>query len=119
NVATSPAPTPPLSTSHHEELIASSFSASSEAPSSDLITTSIVDPMVVAHTQAGPTSTHPMTTIAVSRSHVGMFLSQTTFSHDILSRADMDNCNPYITPVDTKSKLSSVGTPVSDLTLYR
>ncbi|GJS35570.1 retrovirus-related pol polyprotein from transposon TNT 1-94 [Tanacetum coccineum] len=143
NVATPPAPTPPLSTSHHEELIASSSSASSEAPSLDSITTSIVDPMVVAHIQAGPTSTYPMTTwskmgslkqcqifnqsattrpspilistaqalIAASWSHVGMFLSQKMFSRDILSRADMDNCNPYSTPVDTKSKLSSVGTP--------
>ncbi|GKB00881.1 ribonuclease H-like domain-containing protein [Tanacetum coccineum] len=31
----------------------------------------------------------------------------------------MDNCNPCRTPVDTKSKLSSLGTHVSNPTLYR
>ncbi|GJV55718.1 uncharacterized mitochondrial protein-like protein [Tanacetum coccineum] len=57
--------------------------------------------------------------IAASRSHIGLFLSQTTFARDILNGADMSNCNPCSTPVDTKSKLFSAGTRVYDPTLYR
>ncbi|GJW44808.1 ribonuclease H-like domain-containing protein [Tanacetum coccineum] len=38
---------------------------------------------------------------------------------EILERAHMQNCNPCRTPVDTESKLSSDGDPVSNPTLYR
>ncbi|GJS87098.1 ribonuclease H-like domain-containing protein [Tanacetum coccineum] len=38
---------------------------------------------------------------------------------EILERAHMQNCNPCQIPVDTESKLSSNGKPVSDLALYR
>ncbi|GJS66208.1 ribonuclease H-like domain-containing protein [Tanacetum coccineum] len=57
--------------------------------------------------------------IASSRSSSGLFLSQSSFARDILARACMSTCNSCTTPADTKSKLSSFGTPVSDLTLYR
>nr|GEW34525.1 putative ribonuclease H-like domain-containing protein [Tanacetum cinerariifolium] len=57
--------------------------------------------------------------ISATRSSSGLFLAQSTFAREIISRAGMDNCNPCRTPVDTKSKLSSLGTPVSDPTLYR
>nr|GEU60417.1 germacrene A oxidase-like [Tanacetum cinerariifolium] len=46
------------------------------------------------------------------------------FARDILERADMSKCNFCVgdfctTPTDTKSKLSSLGTPISNPTLYR
>ncbi|GKC51935.1 ribonuclease H-like domain-containing protein [Tanacetum coccineum] len=48
-----------------------------------------------------------------------MFLSQKKFSLELLDKAHMANCNPTRTPVDTESKLSSDGDPISDPTLYR
>ncbi|GKC83550.1 uncharacterized mitochondrial protein-like protein [Tanacetum coccineum] len=57
--------------------------------------------------------------IAASRSSTKLFLSQSSFSRDILARAGMSTCNSCTTPADTKSKLSSLGTPISDPTLYR
>nr|GEV44428.1 hypothetical protein [Tanacetum cinerariifolium] len=53
------------------------------------------------------------------RSVSGLFLSQLKFAKEILERAHMHNCNPCRTPVDTESKLSSDGDPVSDPTSYR
>ncbi|GJS08840.1 ribonuclease H-like domain-containing protein [Tanacetum coccineum] len=38
---------------------------------------------------------------------------------ELLERASMLTCNPCRTPVDTDSKLSADGDPVSDPTLYR
>lgn len=57
--------------------------------------------------------------IATSRSDKEVFLSQTSFAKDILSRSDMATCNPYATPSDTKLKLSLDSDHVSDSTLYR
>nr|GEU35882.1 hypothetical protein [Tanacetum cinerariifolium] len=59
--------------------------------------------------------------IAASRSSSGLFLSQFSFARDILARTGMSTRNSCTTPVDTKSKLSSLGTrvSVSDPTLYR
>nr|GFA32040.1 hypothetical protein [Tanacetum cinerariifolium] len=41
------------------------------------------------------------------------------YATEVLERAGMLTCNPCRTPVDTDSKLSADGNPVSDPTLYR
>ncbi|GJX17034.1 ribonuclease H-like domain-containing protein [Tanacetum coccineum] len=57
--------------------------------------------------------------ISVTRNTSGMFLSQQKYASELLERAGMLTCNPCRTPVDTDSKLSADGDPVSDPTLYR
>ncbi|GJT94692.1 zinc finger, CCHC-type containing protein [Tanacetum coccineum] len=57
--------------------------------------------------------------ISVRRDSTWMFLSQRKYAGEIFERADMVNCNPSRTPIDTESKLGSDGDPVSDPTLYR
>lgn len=58
--------------------------------------------------------------ISIERTASGMFLSQHKYASDIIARASMTNCNPCLTPVDTKSKLSaSSGPPVADPHFYR
>lgn len=58
--------------------------------------------------------------ISVHRSSSGMFLSQQKYAAEILARVKTSNCNPCITPADTKSKLSATsGSPVADSSLYR
>nr|GFB86882.1 hypothetical protein [Tanacetum cinerariifolium] len=49
----------------------------------------------------------------------GIFLSQRTYSTDILERAYILNCNLFKMPVDDEPKLGPSGIPVSDPTLYR
>ncbi|GJY22223.1 ribonuclease H-like domain-containing protein [Tanacetum coccineum] len=44
---------------------------------------------------------------------------QQKYASELLERAGMLTCNPCRTPVDTDSKLSADGDPVSDPTLYR
>lgn len=49
-----------------------------------------------------------------------MFLSQCKYMEELLERANLGNCNPCLTPVDTASKLPvGSGPPVSDPTSYR
>ncbi|GJW23775.1 ribonuclease H-like domain-containing protein [Tanacetum coccineum] len=57
--------------------------------------------------------------ISVTRTTSGIFLSQTKYATEILERAQMLNCNPCRTPVDTEKKLGPEGSPVTDPTLYR
>ncbi|GJX99649.1 ribonuclease H-like domain-containing protein [Tanacetum coccineum] len=57
--------------------------------------------------------------ISVTRNTWGMFLSQQNYASKLLERTGMLTCNPCRTPVDTDSKLSADGDPVSDPTLYR
>ncbi|GJX62191.1 ribonuclease H-like domain-containing protein [Tanacetum coccineum] len=57
--------------------------------------------------------------IYVTRDSSGMFLSQKKYAVEILERACMVNCNPSRTPIDTESKLGTIGDVVSDPTLYR
>ncbi|GJU55465.1 ribonuclease H-like domain-containing protein [Tanacetum coccineum] len=57
--------------------------------------------------------------VSVTRDTSGMFLSQQKYATEVLERAGMLTCNPCRTPVDTDSKLSADGDPVSDPTLYR
>ncbi|XP_071704924.1 uncharacterized mitochondrial protein AtMg00810-like [Rutidosis leptorrhynchoides] len=56
---------------------------------------------------------------SVTRSSTGMFLSQKKYDTEILERADMMQCKPCRTPVETKSNLGSNGPPIFDPTLYR
>ncbi|XP_021730485.1 uncharacterized protein LOC110697413 [Chenopodium quinoa] len=49
----------------------------------------------------------------------GLFLSQKQYATEIIDRADISNCSPCHTPVDTKTKLSaSADTPFEDPTKY-
>lgn len=57
--------------------------------------------------------------IFVTRNAAGLLLQQQNYAADILHRANMTNCHPCTTLVDTKAKLSPDGEPVSDPTLYR
>nr|GEW18602.1 ribonuclease H-like domain-containing protein [Tanacetum cinerariifolium] len=57
--------------------------------------------------------------ISATRTTSGIFLSQTKYAIEILERAQMLNCNPCRTPVDTEKKLGPKGPPVTDPTLYR
>ncbi|GJX82629.1 ribonuclease H-like domain-containing protein [Tanacetum coccineum] len=57
--------------------------------------------------------------ISVMRDSTRMFLSQRKYATEILERAHMVSCNSSRTPIDTESKLSDDGDPVSDPTLYR
>ncbi|GJS51998.1 putative RNA-directed DNA polymerase [Tanacetum coccineum] len=57
--------------------------------------------------------------ISATRTTSGIFLSQTKYATEILEQAQMLNCNPCRTPVDTEKKLGPEGSPVTDPTLYR
>ncbi|GJX01632.1 ribonuclease H-like domain-containing protein [Tanacetum coccineum] len=54
--------------------------------------------------------------ISVVRHSAGLFLSQRKYALQILEHANMVNCNPSRTPVDTESKLGPDGVPVQDPT---
>ncbi|XP_021994961.1 uncharacterized mitochondrial protein AtMg00810-like [Helianthus annuus] len=63
---------------------------------------------------------HHFLGIAVQPQKNGLFLSQSTYAADILSRANMTSCNPVSTPVEVGSKLSATqGAPFEDGSLYR
>ncbi|KAM0014531.1 putative RNA-directed DNA polymerase [Helianthus debilis subsp. tardiflorus] len=63
---------------------------------------------------------HHFLGITVQRDSNGLFMSQSQYARDILRRANMTDCKPCATPVDTSSKLSaSDGEPLPDGTLYR
>nr|GFC34581.1 ribonuclease H-like domain-containing protein [Tanacetum cinerariifolium] len=47
--------------------------------------------------------------ISATRSSIGLFLSQKKYAYELLERANMVNCNPSRTPVDTDSKLGLEG----------
>ncbi|GJS94229.1 ribonuclease H-like domain-containing protein [Tanacetum coccineum] len=57
--------------------------------------------------------------ISATRTTSGIFLSQTKYAIEILKQAQMLNCNPCRTPIDTEKKLGPEGSPVIDPTLYR
>nr|GEX92352.1 hypothetical protein [Tanacetum cinerariifolium] len=57
--------------------------------------------------------------VYVTRDTSGMFLSRQKYATKVLKRAGMLTCNPCRTPIDTDSKLSADGDPLSDPTLYR
>lgn len=50
----------------------------------------------------------------------GLFLSQSVYTKDIITRAGMEDCKPLATPVDLQSKLSiDDGEPIDNPTYYR
>ncbi|KAL8129258.1 hypothetical protein V2J09_018413 [Rumex salicifolius] len=56
---------------------------------------------------------------AVSHTPSGLFLSQSKYVVEILDKADMTNCKPSTTPVDTSSKVSDqTRQPFDNPTLY-
>nr|GEV24600.1 ribonuclease H-like domain-containing protein [Tanacetum cinerariifolium] len=57
--------------------------------------------------------------ISATRTTSGIFLSQKKYATEILEQAQMLNCNPCRTPIDTEKKLGPEGSPVTDPTLYR
>ncbi|GJU07204.1 ribonuclease H-like domain-containing protein [Tanacetum coccineum] len=57
--------------------------------------------------------------ISATRTTSAIFLSQTKYATEILEQAQMLNCNPCRTPIDTEKKLGPEGSPVTDPTLYR
>jgi hypothetical protein len=68
-------------------------------------------------TDMGPL--HHFLGISVERQGDCLFLSQRQYLLNILDRAGMRDCKPCSTPVETHSKLSADGTPVTDATHYR
>ncbi|KAI3508248.1 hypothetical protein L1887_23254 [Cichorium endivia] len=63
---------------------------------------------------------HHFLGIQVQHQKGGLFLTQEQYVHDILQRANMQDCKPCATPVDTNSKLSAIaGNPLPDGSLYR
>lgn len=63
---------------------------------------------------------HHFLGIQVTRNSHGLFLDQSQYAKDILSRASMSSCKPCTTPVDISAKLSATdGDLFSDPTLYR
>nr|GEV24752.1 ribonuclease H-like domain-containing protein [Tanacetum cinerariifolium] len=82
----------------------------------------IVDVIYWLHKEFAMTDLGPLNYflgISVTRDSSGLFLSQKKYAIEILDGADMVNCNPSQTPIDTESKLGSDGDPVFDPTLYR
>jgi hypothetical protein len=58
--------------------------------------------------------------VSVEQQSDNLFLHQRQYAGDILERADMSDCKPCSTSVDTHAKVSSdMGAPVSDPTAYR
>nr|GEY83530.1 ribonuclease H-like domain-containing protein [Tanacetum cinerariifolium] len=56
--------------------------------------------------------------VSATRSSTGLFFSQKKYACELLERANMVNCNPLRTPVDTNSKIGPEGVAVQDPTLY-
>jgi hypothetical protein len=67
-------------------------------------------------TDMGPI--HHFLGVSVQRQHDSLFLSQRQYMLDILDRADMLNCKPCSTPVDTHAKLFVDGVVVADPSSY-
>nr|GEZ99689.1 ribonuclease H-like domain-containing protein [Tanacetum cinerariifolium] len=57
--------------------------------------------------------------ISATRHSTRLFLSQRNYAIQLLERAQMANCNPSRTPIDTESKLGPEGVPAQDPTMYR
>ncbi|XP_071694579.1 uncharacterized protein [Rutidosis leptorrhynchoides] len=57
--------------------------------------------------------------LEVTYTDSGLFLSQTKYAHDILTRAKMLESKPIATPLETFEVITSTGVPFNDHTLYR
>ncbi|XP_026439101.1 uncharacterized protein LOC113337720 [Papaver somniferum] len=88
--------------------------------STDVLLTRFIDMMKREFCMTDLGSLHHFLGITATRSSFGLFLSQSLYTKDIISRASMTACNPVDTPVDTNSKLSTTSGPaLKDATLYR
>jgi hypothetical protein len=54
---------------------------------------------------------HQFLGVTVEHRPQGMFLHQRQYTIDLLERAGMAECKPYVTPVDTQGKVSAAGPP--------
>jgi hypothetical protein len=62
---------------------------------------------------------HHFVGVSVEQRSDSLFLHQYQYARDILERADVSDCKPCSTPVDTQAKVSSdMGGPVRDPTAY-
>ena len=52
--------------------------------------------------------------ISLTRTTSSLFLHQRKYTEEIIRKANMSNCKPAATPVDTNGKLGSGGAPVAD-----
>lgn len=60
--------------------------------------------------------------LGVATHHIpnGLFLCQDKYAFELLSHANMEDCNPCATPIEARSKLpATTGAPVANATLYR
>ncbi|XP_021984937.1 uncharacterized mitochondrial protein AtMg00810-like [Helianthus annuus] len=88
--------------------------------SSDSLLRSITKSLSTKFNMTDLSALHHVLGIAVQRHKNGLFLSQSTYAADILSRANITTCNPVSTTVKVGSKLSATpGAPFVDGSLYR
>lgn len=58
--------------------------------------------------------------VSAQRSSTGFFLCQDKYALELLSHANMKDCNASATPIEARSKLpAAAGPPVTNSTLYR
>ncbi|PRQ16867.1 putative RNA-directed DNA polymerase [Rosa chinensis] len=57
--------------------------------------------------------------IEMATSHKGLFLNQRKYILDLLQDADMEDCKPARTPLDSKLQLNVLSEPFLDLTSYQ
>jgi hypothetical protein len=63
---------------------------------------------------------HHFLSITVERRPDNMFLHQRTYMLDIIKRATMVDCKPYMTPVDLQAKLAAdSGPPIQNVSQFR
>jgi hypothetical protein len=80
----------------------------------------IIDQLLAEFSMKDLGPLHYFLGIRVVRNSSGFFLSQHTYAEDLLDRANMLDCRPVSTPVDTRAKLSAdAGDPVADASEYR
>uniref|UniRef100_A0A1J3JIQ3 Putative mitochondrial protein n=1 Tax=Noccaea caerulescens TaxID=107243 RepID=A0A1J3JIQ3_NOCCA len=88
--------------------------------SSDTLLRSIISSLKSEFSMTDLGLLHHFLGICVHRDSNSIILSQQNYIADILHRANMTNCNPCATPVDTAGKLrADIGDLVRDPTLYR
>ncbi|CAN6717067.1 unnamed protein product [Malus baccata var. baccata] len=57
--------------------------------------------------------------IEMATSHKGLFLSQRKYAVDLLSEANLTDCKPAITPVDSKLKIDLTGELLTNISYYQ
>jgi hypothetical protein len=81
---------------------------------------SIIDQLLAEFSMKDLGPLHYFLDVSVIRNSSGFFLSRHKYADELLDRANMLDCRPMSTPVDTRAKLSTdVGEPVADASEYR